>query len=187
MTRFERDALPCPFCGGRAKQVPGECILVCTRCFAKAIDSRWNLRDTSPQPPSDQGLRERLLHAIERYCGDADIGKGASKKWTEWKADFADQLIAALAKREEEISGDIMDDETEKEWLDRVSTPAPDALREATFKEIARAVRSADAGFEASGDAGTKTWIEEYFLPSLGAGGLTIMARDALASKKGGE
>jgi hypothetical protein len=93
---------------------------------------------------------------------------------------------AALAKREEEISGDIMDDETEKEWLDRVTTPAPDALREATFKEIARAVRSADAGFEAAGDAGTKTWIEEYFLPALSAGGLTIMARAALASKKGG-
>jgi hypothetical protein len=56
-------------------------------------------------PPSDQGLRERLLHAIERYCGDADVGKGASKTWTQWKADFADQLIAALASKKDEEVG----------------------------------------------------------------------------------
>jgi hypothetical protein len=74
MTRFERDALPCPFCGGRAKQVPGECILVCTGCYAKVIDSRWNLRDTFPQPPSDQGLREIIERFIKEYivCPDDD-------------------------------------------------------------------------------------------------------------------
>jgi hypothetical protein len=36
----------------------------------------------------------------------------------------------ALAKGEEEISGDIMDDEVEKEWLDRVTSPAPAASEE---------------------------------------------------------
>jgi hypothetical protein len=72
MTRFERDALPCPFCGGRAKQVPGECILVCTGCYAKAIDSRWNLRDTFPQPPSDQGLRESAVRAVNAFCALAE-------------------------------------------------------------------------------------------------------------------
>jgi hypothetical protein len=54
-----------------------------------------------------------------------------------WAYEQADRILAmlvetppALAKGEEEISGDIMDDEVEKEWLDRVTSPAPAASEE---------------------------------------------------------
>jgi hypothetical protein len=96
MTRFERDALPCPFCGGRAKQVPGECILVCTGCYAKVIDSRWNLRDTFPQPPSDQGLQKQIRSGIWSM---AEWAFSEGQRGSNW----GDYTGAAASERMEKI------------------------------------------------------------------------------------
>ena len=46
--------------------------------------------------PSREELRAKIAWEIEKYCGDDDEGKGASKTWTQWKSDFADRILALL-------------------------------------------------------------------------------------------
>lgn len=45
------------------------------------------------------------------------------------------------------------------------------------YRPLMLAVREADEKFEAAGEAGTKTWLDDYFLPSLSAQGLAIVTQ----------
>jgi hypothetical protein len=49
------------------------------------------------------------------------------------------------------------------------------------YRPLMLAVRAADEAFEKAGDAGTKTWLDDYFLPELATHGLTVrlLALDA--------
>ena len=42
------------------------------------------------------------------------------------------------------------------------------------YRPLMLAVRAADEEFEKTGDAGTKTWLDDYFLPALAEHGLTV-------------
>lgn len=48
---------------------------------------------------------------------------------------------------------------------------------------IFRACREADEAFEAAGDAGTKCWIRDYFLPALERHDLEIRHRGEAAER----
>jgi len=52
-------------------------------------------------------------------------------------------------------------------------------------RKIWCAIHDADAGFQKRGDAGTKTWMRDYFLPALTAHGLQIVEIEK--AKKEGE
>jgi hypothetical protein len=49
------------------------------------------------------------------------------------------------------------------------------------YRPLMLAVRAADEAYEKAGDAGTKTWLDDYFLPELTTHGLTVrlLALDA--------
>lgn len=93
-----RDAPPadtphmCPETHGAEREM--ELQWVCETCgHRESADESVSAGTEGP------GLRECLLKVVERYCGDADVGRGAEKTWTQWKADFVDLLIAEGEKR----------------------------------------------------------------------------------------
>ena len=58
--------------------------------FKEAEKLRTALSVTAEQ------VRERIAREIDRYCGYADVGKGATKPWKQWVSDFRDRLLAAI-------------------------------------------------------------------------------------------
>lgn len=52
-----------------------------------------------------------------------------------------------------------------------------DSIGPDVFAALTAAVREADADFEKAYDAGTRTWLDDYFLPALDAHGLTVVRR----------
>jgi hypothetical protein len=102
--------------------------------------------------PSRGELRAKIAWEIEKYCGDDDEGKGASKTWIQWKFDFADRILA-LFEPPDLTDATLPLMPTSKRTVVLREEPLREALRK--IIEWCDGTRGADFGkapFEAIGD-----------------------------------
>jgi len=135
----------------------------------------------SSHPPQSepQGLRE----AVARWLwNDRDSWKGMLS-WEEApernvylaKADSLIVTLTLLAQPSAPADGGLSMSESDL----RSGMHEPREL----YRKLRVAVMKADESFEKKGDAGTKTWLDDHFLPELAEAGLTIAALSSLPAK----